>query len=133
MGQNVVPVILYAEASYPAIEDLNGVCACLNLISRIGRSHGYQLLHQRVPVFRAVVHHLLCMNVIARASALNHVAGQGKRSSTESDHRHAIAKVLGYEGNGFGNVSQFRRAVGSQSLDVFLRAHRLFDHRTFSS
>ena len=132
VGQNVAAIVFHAEASDPAIENLDDVGPGADLISGIGGGHDDQFAHQRVPVVGRVVHHFFGVDVVARASAFDHVAGEGEGSATEADHRQLVAEMLCDQGNSFGDISEFGGAVGAQVRDVFLAADGLLDDWTFS-
>ena len=89
------------------------------------------LREQLVPHLRLAVHHLFYFDVVARTAALDHVAGEGKRSAAEADHRQLVSPVLDAQANRLGNILQLRRAIGGEHLDVVGGAERLFDDRTF--
>src|SRR5581483_2138848 len=76
--QNVATVVIHAQASYPAVENLHGVRSGPHLFGCVVRSDGDEFSHQLVPGSRRVVHHLLRLNVVARSATLNHVAGESE-------------------------------------------------------
>jgi hypothetical protein len=72
------------------------------------------------------------VDVIARASTFDHVAGEGEGCAAETDHGQAVAEMLRDQGHSFGDISELGGAVSAQVRDVFLAAHGLLDDRTFS-
>ena len=85
VGKDVAAIVFHAEASDPAVENLDDVGPGAHLIGGIGGGHRNQLAHQCVPVSGRVVHHFLGVDVVARASTFDHVAGEGEGSAAESD------------------------------------------------
>ena len=69
------------------------------------------------------------MDVIARAAALDHVAGQRVGRAAEADDAQAIAKVRGDFLDGAGDVSQIAGAVGAQGAHVVGGADGMMDDR----
>ena len=132
VGQHVAAIVFHAEATDPAVENLDDVGSGAHLIGGICRGDGNQLAHERVPVGGRVVHHLLGVNVVARASAFDHVAGESERGATETDHREPVAEMLRDQGHGFGDITEFCCTISAQVCDVLLAAHRLLDDRTFA-
>src|SRR5579885_316085 len=57
------------------------------------------------------------MDVVARASAFDHVAGQREWSAAESYDRKPLAKVAGDDLNRFGYVSELVSAIGLELRD----------------
>src|SRR5207302_10233149 len=94
--QHVAAIIVYAQAPAPTVEDLNCIRAGTHLFGGILPDYGYQLAKQLVPDRRRAIHHLLSMNVVARAAALYHVARQRERSAAESNHRQPRSEVFAY-------------------------------------
>src|SRR5947209_19916241 len=88
MRQDVTAVVLNAQAADPAIENLEGISAALHLVCGIRSQYFDQLLHENLPGSRIGVHHLFCMDVVARAATFDHVAGQSEGSAAETDDRH---------------------------------------------
>ena len=64
------------------------------------------------------IHEGLGVDVVARAAALDHVAGEGEGRSAEADDAEAIFEVGDDALDGLGDVAEFRSAVGAQALDV---------------
>ena len=132
VGQDVAAIVFHAEASDPAVENLDYVGAGAHLLGGILGGHRDQLAHQCVPVGGRVVHHFLGVDVVARASAFDHVAGEGEGRAAESDDRDAVGEMLRDQRDRFGDVAEIGGAVGAQVGDVFFAAHGLLDDGTFS-
>src|SRR5437868_6211590 len=73
------------------------------------------------------------MDVIARAAALDHVAGQGEGSAAETNYRETGSKVFGYQAHGFGNESEIGGAIGAEPGYIVFLTQRLLDDWAFSS
>src|SRR5579884_887751 len=69
------------------------------------------------------------MDVVARASAFDHVAGQRERSAAESYDRKPLAKVAGDNLNRFGYVFEFLGTIGLKLRDGSCIAQRTRDLR----
>ena len=103
--QHIPPIVFHAQTADPAVKNLDRISSCTNLRRRVLCRHRHQFAHQLIPLRRRVVHHLLGMNVVARAAAFDHVAGQREGRSTESDDWQPVAKVLRHQAHGFGHIS----------------------------
>src|ERR1035437_4751707 len=132
VGEHVAAIVLDAEASHPTVENLDYVGAGAHLIGGVGSRNDNQFAHERVPIGGRVIHHFLGVDVVARASALDHVAGKSEGSTAETDHGQPIAEVLRDQAHGFGDIAEFGGAVGAQVRDVFFAAYGLLDDGTFS-
>jgi hypothetical protein len=130
--QHVAAVVFHAQTSYPTIEYLNGASPGPRLLSGIFRSDRDQLAHQFVPHLRRRIHHLLGVDVIARAAAFDHVTGQSERRTAESDHWQARSEVFADEAHRFGDIAQVGSAVSLQAGDVFFLPYWLLNHRPFT-
>ena len=132
MRQNVAAVIFHAEAADPAVENLDDIGAGAHLGGGIFCGDLDQLAHQRIPVSRGVVHHLLGVEVMARAAAFDHVAGEGKRRSAETDDGKFSGKMFRDETHSFGDIAKFSGAVSAELGNVFGGANGLLDDGAFS-
>ncbi len=109
-GEAVLAVVGDGERAYPGVKDLDAVGAGFYLLLRVGDEDGVELLHEEGPRAVVGVHHLLGFDVVAGASAFNHVAGEGKRSAAKADDAEAVAvgagsvEVGGYFFYGLGYV-----------------------------
>ena len=130
--QNVTAIVFDAEASHPAIENLNYVRSGSHLLGRVFGDDRDQFRHQFVPCRGDEYIIFLAMNVIARASAFDHVAGQGEGRAAKTNHGQARSEMLAHQANGFGNITQVGGAISAQTSDVFSLPQRLFDHRAFA-
>jgi len=130
--QNVAAIVFHAETSHPAVENLDHIGARAHLRRRVRGGNGDQLGHQHIPVGQRVVHHLLGMNVVARTSALDHVAGQGERCAAKTDDGDAVGEMLCDQAHSFSDVAEISGAIRAQVGDVFCAADRLFDHGAFA-
>lgn len=105
---------------------------------RVGDQDLNQPGHQELPGTVFGVHQLLGLDVIARASALDHVTGEGKGSSAKTDDSQGVAigarsaEVSGYLFNGLGHVTKLFHSVGSEGLDLLQGPHRLMNYRPFA-
>ena len=113
VGEYREAIVLDAKAADPAVEDLNHVGAGAHLLGSVGRGDHNQFAHQRVPVGGSVVHHFLGADVVARAAALDHVAGESEGSATEADHGNAMGEMLCDQTHRFGDIAEVRGAVGA--------------------
>ncbi len=86
-GEDIVAVVGGRERAGPGVEDLDDVGAGLDLLRGEVGQHGDELLHQRAAMRRGAlrVHQLLGFDVVARAAALDHVAGERERRAAEAD------------------------------------------------
>ncbi len=132
MRQNVAAIIFNAEAADPAIENLNDVGAGTDLSGRVFGGDVDQLAHQLIPVSGRVVHHFLGVEIVARAAAFDHVAGEGEGSSAETDDGNFSCKMFRNQGDRFGDITKFGSAVGAELGYIFFGADGLLDDRTFS-
>ena len=130
--QNVAAIVFDAQAAHPAIENLDGVGAGAHLLGGILGGHRDQLLHQFVPRGGRGVHHLLGEKIVARASAFDHVAGEGEGRAAESDDGELVAEVLAHELHGFRNIAEVGGTIGAQAGNVFGGADGLFDLRALA-
>jgi len=94
VGQDVAAIVFDAEAANPAIENLNDIGSGADLGRGIFGGDIDQLAHQLVPCGGRVVHHFLGVKVVARASAFDHVAGEGEWGSTETDDGKVSGEML---------------------------------------
>src|SRR5215831_5662886 len=132
MRKNVTTIVFHTQASNPAIENLNRIGSCAHLLGRVGCGYGHKLAHQCIPIRGTVVHHLLGMNVVARASALDHVASESKWRAAETDYWNSIREVFRHKTDRFGNISELRPAVRAQICDVVFGPNGLLDNRAFA-
>src|SRR5271169_4770718 len=132
MGKDMTAIIFHAQAADPAVEDLDDIGSGADLGGGVLSSDSDQLAHQSIPVGRGVVHHLLGVEVVAGAAALDHVAGQGEGRSAEADDGDAAGEMLRDQAYRFGDIPEFSGAVGAEVGYVFLRANRLLDDGAFS-
>src|ERR1700728_2676504 len=105
MRQNRASIIFHAEAADPTVEDLNDVGSGAHLGGGIFGGDVDQLAHQLVPRGGRVVHHLLGVEIVARASAFDHVAGQGERRSAKTDDGNFSGEVFGDDTHRFGDIA----------------------------
>jgi len=130
--KRVLVVVGEGERTDPAVEDLDDIGAGLYLKAAILNEDGDQLVEQRVPRKRIVVHHLLGEDVIARTAALDHVAGKGEWRSAKSDDAEAIAEVCGDFLDGAGDVGKIFGLVSTQGEDVGGSANGMMDYRSLA-
>ena len=130
--QSVAAVVFDAQAAHPAVENLDGVGSGAHLLGGILGGHGDQLLHQFVPGGGLGVHHFFGVDVVAGASAFDHVAGEGEGRAAESDDGKFVAEMLDHELDGFRHVAEIGGAVGAEAGDVFGSADGLFDLWAFA-
>ena len=130
--QNVATIIFNAETSDPAIEDLNDVGASGDLGRGIFGGDVNQLLHERIPNIGGVVHHFFRVQIVARASAFDHVAGKGEGCAAKSDDGKLSGEMFGHQGDCLGNIAEIGGAVGAKLGNVGGGADGLFDDGTFS-
>ncbi len=90
----------------------------------VGDEDGDELLHEERPGAVVGVHQLLGFDVVARAAAFDHVAGEGEGRAAEADDAEAVAvgagrgEVRGYFFDGLGDVGEVFGAIGAEGLDV---------------
>ena len=130
--QDVAAIVFHAEAADPAIENLDDIGAGSHLGSGVLGGDIHQLAHQRIPVGGRVVHHLLGVEIVARAAAFDHVAGESEGRSAETDYGNFAREMFRYQAHGFGDVAEFGGAVGAELSHVFGGADGLLDDRAFS-
>src|SRR6266571_4186473 len=94
--KHIAAVIFGAEASNPAIEDLQNIGAGTHLGGNVAGKDAHKLRHQLVPCGRRAVHHLFSLDEVARAATLDHVASQSKGAAAKSDDRQTRAKMCNY-------------------------------------
>ena len=90
-GEAVLAVVGDGEGADPGVEDLDAVGAGFDLLLRVGDEDGVELLHQERPCAVVGVHHLFGFDVVARAAAFDHVAGEGEGRAAEADDAKAVA------------------------------------------
>ena len=78
------------------------------------------------------IHEFLGLDVIARAAAFNHVAGEGEGRAAESDDAERVLEMGDDALDGVGNVGQLGGAVGDERIDGFGIAERLVDDGAFA-
>src|SRR5581483_6336777 len=131
--QDITAIVFYAETSDPAIENLDDVRASGDLLGSVFGSDRHQLAHEFVPDLRGRVHHLFCVNVVARAAALDHVAGESKRCAAKTNDRQARSEMLANLAHGYGDVAEIGGAVGMQAGNILFLPNWLLDHGPFAS
>ncbi len=72
------------------------------------------------------------MDVVARAAAFDHVAGQGEGRTAKADDAEAVAEVRGNFLDGAGDVAKFVGAIGAQGCHVVGGAHGMMHDRAFA-
>ena len=72
------------------------------------------------------------MDIVARAAALNHVAGQGEGRAAEPDDRQACTEMGGDLADRIRYVTEIGAAVGTQPCNGLDRAQWLGDHRALA-
>ena len=130
--EGVLAIIGQPQRTYPTVEDLNHIRAGRHLKAAILRQHHHDLVQKAAPRIGVRVHHPLGVNVVARAAALDHVAGQRVRRAAEADDAQPVAKMCGYLFDCLGHVCQVAGAVGAQRCDVSGGPHRMMHHRPFA-
>ena len=90
-GEAVLAIVGDGEGAGPGVEDLDAVGAGFDLLLRVGDEDGDELLHEQGPGAVVGVHHLLGFDVVARAAAFDHVAGEGEGRAAEADDAEAVA------------------------------------------
>jgi hypothetical protein len=137
-GEAVLAVVGDGERADPGVEDLDAVGAGFYLLLRVGDEDRIELLHQQRPCAVVCVHHLLGFDVVARAAALDHVAGEGEGCAAEADDAKAVAiragcgEVRGDLFDRLRNVEEVLDTIGAEGLDVLERANGSVDLWTFA-
>ena len=72
------------------------------------------------------------MDVVARAAALDHVAGQGERRAAKADDAEAVTEMGRYLLDGAADVFEGSGAVGAQGADIFRGADGAMDDGAFA-
>ena len=116
--EGIVAIVGETERADPAVEDLNDVGAGLHLQAAVLGQHDDELVEEAAPGEGVAIHHLLGVDVIARAAAFDHVAGQRERRAAKADDAEAIAKVGGDFFDGAGDVGQVAGAIGAQGATL---------------
>ena len=131
-GQHEVAIVGDAQRACPAIEDLDDVGAGGDLLRGVFAEDGDELVEQHPPRGGLAIHQRLGVDVVARASALDHVAGEGERCSAKADDAEAVFEVGDDALDGLGDVAEFGGAVGAQALNIGERANRMMNDRAFA-
>ena len=127
--KGVFAIVGQAERADPTIENLDYIRPGLDLKAAILRQHHHDLVQKAAPGVGLRVHHLLGVDVVARAAALDHVTGQRVGRAAEADDSQPISKMSGHLLNGPCYVSQLGGAVGAQGAYVLGGADRMMHHR----
>ena len=130
-GEAELAVVVDGERAGPAVEDLDDVGAGFDLLAGEAGEHGDKLFHQQRPGGglgaagkSGRVHHFFRFDVVARAAAFDHVAGEGEGCAAEADDAECVAVGAG-RGEVFldafdrlSDVAQFVDAVGLEGFDL---------------
>ena len=138
-GQHKLAVVGDAERAGPAVKNLNNVGPGLHLLQGVLGQHADELGHQLLPRLRLAVHQLLRLNVVARAAALNHVAGKCERRTAEADDAKLIAirtrtaEVRSHFFDRLRHIAQVGGTVRAQGCNVLRCPHGLVDDGSLAS
>ena len=102
------------------------------MLRGIFAEHDNELVEQHAPCRGLAIHQGLGVDVVARASALDHVAGEGEGRSAETDDAEAIFEVSDDAFDGLGDVAEFGGTVGAQTLNVSECTNGVMDNGTFT-
>src|SRR3989440_5996379 len=106
MRLDVGAVIVRREASDPAVEELQSVCAGARLSGEVAADQIRKLVQQDVPGVRCLVHEPLGLRERATGASLDRVTRERKRRARESDQRHIGGQRTARQPNGLENVPQ---------------------------
>src|SRR5262245_11866495 len=84
---HVGTVVVRRQAAYPAVEDLNGLRARMNLSVKIDDEETDETLHECAPCAGVCIHELLGEREIARTPSLDQIRGQSERCPRKPDQR----------------------------------------------
>ena len=128
VGLHILPVVVGAQAPDPAVEQLDGLRARLDLAFQIGGHHARELVHQPVPDGRLPVHEPLGFDVVPRGAPFNRVAGQRERRAGEADQRHASIEPAAGQRNGVRHIAEFAPVDQLERVHVRARPDGVVDH-----
>src|SRR5271165_2954397 len=131
-GQYEFPIVLDAQRTGPAVEYLDYVRTGFHLLLRELAQHFHQLVQQSAPRIGIAIHQCLGVDIVARSTTFDHVAGKCEGCAAESDDAEPILEVRNYALDGFSYIAQLRRAVGAQACNVFDGTNRGVNHRAFA-
>ena len=131
--QHVRAVVGGREAADPAVEELHGVGAGVDLRVEVGRDRAPEALHQRAPRARVAQHERLGARVEARAAALDQVGGEGEGRAGEADQRDRRRQRGPRPSDGFGDVCERAGLHLAQAVDVGPGAHGVPDRGTVAA
>jgi len=120
--QSVAAVVFDAQAAHPAVENLDGVAPARTCSAEYSRSRRPTSCIQFVPGGGLEYIIFFGVDVVAGASAFDHVAGEGEGRAAESDEREVCRRNADHELDGFRHVAEIgarsvRRRVMSSSAD----------------
>ncbi len=122
-----------AQQAAPGVEHHQRLRAGGGLGDQVGGDGLRQRIQQSVGQGRLVPAHGLERGEIARAMALDHVAGQRPRAAREADQRHAAMQFAADQAYGVHHIAQLAFHVGHAELvDVGLAAYRVCELRALA-
>ena len=101
-GEAVLAVVCDGERSGPGVEDLDDIGSGGDLLRGVVDDDGNELFHEERPGTIGGVHEFFCFDVVSRAGAFDHVAGEGERGAAEADDAELVA-VWSWCGEVFGD------------------------------
>jgi hypothetical protein len=129
MRQDVRPVVGLGQGAGPRVEELDRADPGVDLGTQEGERDVGQPVQQRVPQVGFGVHHRLGLEVGARRSALDEIAGQRERRPGETDQRGA-AELADEQLDRVGDEADVVRGDRPQPRQVGGGPHRRLDHRS---
>ena len=134
MLQHRALVVTRCDVADPAVEELYGLCARVDLHLEVGDGGVCELAEQRVPSLRLRPHERLAVLVVAGAVTLHRVARQRERRAREPDERHPIHELAPKLLDDLLHVAGVGDGIGdAELLDIGDRAHRVVDHGTLAA
>ena len=130
--KSVIAIIRQRERTHPAIEDLYDIRSSLHLLAAVFREHDHDFIQQTAPSQRISIHQLLCLDVIPRSAALNHVAGQCVRRAAEADDSQPVAEMPSHFLNCGSHILKLTGAIGTQRAHIFGCPDRFVNHRSLT-
>ncbi len=106
MRQYETAIVVGAETSHPAIEDLHQIGARFDLQLQVIGGDARKHLHHPMPRLGLRIHQRLRRLVLARAATFDQIRRERKRGAGKPDNRHTLAERLAHEPNRIADETQ---------------------------
>ncbi len=97
IGENILHIISWTQATHPRVKDLNGLDTCSYLRVEIPDEHFGNFLHEYIPCGVVLIHHALGEDIVSRMASFNKVARKSEWSATKPDQGNFSFYLLSYD------------------------------------